>query len=327
METQLTHFDTARREIALAKSIDEVKQIRDKAEALQHYIRQQGASLEMQNECAEIKLRAERRAGVMLTEMERHKQEDGRPEKALQDVTHNPTLDDLGISRIQSHRWQLEASVPEPEFEQHVAKTKAKGEELTSAGLRRQALKGKYSFQKDSNAISIPEGRFRTITIDPPWPVEKILRDVRPNQLEFGYKTMTIEEIKLMPIPDLAYEDGTHIYLWTTHKYVRTAFDILDSWGAKYECLLTWVKNVGFTPFSWMYSTEHCLFARIGSLPLLKKGKRVDIQAKAREHSRKPDEFYNLVKEVSPEPRLDIFSREEREGFKSYGDETRKFNS
>ena len=175
--------------------------------------------------------------------------------------------------------------------------------------------------------VPLPEGKYRTIVIDPPWPIEKILREVRPNQLDLDYTTMTIEEIEALPIPELAYEDGCHIYLWTTHKYLPRAFEVLDAWGANYECLLTWVKNVGMTPFSWMYSTEHCLFARIGNLPLLKFGKRLDFQAKVREHSRKPDEFYNLVKEVSLEPRIDMFSREEREGFAQYGNELDRFSS
>lgn len=175
--------------------------------------------------------------------------------------------------------------------------------------------------------VPLPEGKYRTIVIDPPWPIEKILREVRPNQLDLDYSTMTLEEIEALPVPELAYEDSCHIYLWTTHKYLPRAFEVLDAWGANYECLLTWVKNVGITPFSWMYSTEHCLFARIGNLPLLKLGKRLDFQAKVREHSRKPDEFYNLVKEVSPEPRIDMFSREKREGFAQYGNEPGRFSS
>jgi N6-adenosine-specific RNA methylase IME4 len=130
---------------------------------------------------------------------------------------------------------------------------------------------------------------------------------------------MTIEEIKALPVPELAYKDGCHIYLWTTHKYLPKAFEVLDALGADYECLLTWIKNVGITPFSWMYSTEHCLFARIGNLPLLKLGKRLDFEAKVREHSRKPDEFYNLIKEVSPEPRVDMFSREKRGALPNMG--------
>ncbi|MCD6317654.1 hypothetical protein J7M02_01150, partial [Candidatus Aerophobetes bacterium] len=118
---------------------------------------------------------------------------------------------------------------------------------------------------------------------------------------------------------------GAHIYLWTTHKFLPVAFEVFKEWKVKYQCLLTWVKDVGFTPFSWMYSTEHILFGRIGSLDLLKKGRRLDFKGKVREHSRKPDEFYDLVREVSPEPRLDVFSREKREGFDQWGNEKDKF--
>ena len=134
MTTELAHFDAAKREIALASSIDEVKQIRDKAEALRQYIRQQGATLEMQNHCAEIKIRAERKAGEMLGETE--KQGPGQYQQ-LHDVTAAvpPSLADLGISRIQSHRWQQEASIPEERFERHVAEVKARGDELTSKGI------------------------------------------------------------------------------------------------------------------------------------------------------------------------------------------------
>jgi N6-adenosine-specific RNA methylase IME4 len=171
------------------------------------------------------------------------------------------------------------------------------------------------------------EGKYRTITIDPPWPIEKVLRDARPNQFDIEYPTMTLDEIAELPIPDLASEDGCHIYLWTTHKHLPDALDLLEGWGADYQCLLTWVKNVGFTPFSFMYSTEHCLFAHIGSLPLLKMGERLDFSAKVREHSRKPEEFYALVRKVSPGPRLDMFGREQREGFATWGNETEKFKA
>ena len=157
------------------------------------------------------------------------------------------------------------------------------------------------------------EGQFRTIVIDPPWPIEKILRDCRPNQADFDYPTMTIDKIKAIKLP--LHPEGCHVYLWTTQKFLPVAFEIFESWGIKYECLLTWVKNVGMTPFSWMYSTEFILFGRKGNLELLKKGERLDFSAKVREHSRKPDEFYDLVKKVSPEPRVDIFSREKHEGF------------
>lgn len=181
--------------------------------------------------------------------------------------------------------------------------------------------------KRQLGTIPLPDKQYRTLIIDPPWPVEKILRDERPNQFEFDYPTMELSEIKDLPIGKMAMSDGCHIYLWATQKYLPYAFELFQSWGVDYQCLMTWVKNVGFTPFSWMYSTEHCLFGRIGTLSLLKLGKRLDFSAPVREHSRKPDEFYELVREVSPEPRLDWFSREPKQGFEQYGNEINKFTS
>lgn len=170
----------------------------------------------------------------------------------------------------------------------------------------------------------LPEGKFRTIIVDPPWPMKKILREERPLQEEkLDYQTMDIKQIKEFPLRSIA-TDGCHIYLWTTHKFLPTALEVFKAWGVEYECLLTWVKNVGFTPYSWMYSTEHVLFGRVGSLELLKKGERLDFHAKVTKHSRKPDEFYELVRKVSPEPRANLFAREERKGFKAWGNEIEK---
>lgn len=136
----LVHFDTARQHLALARNLDEVKQIRDQAEALRQYIRQQGAGLEMQNYAAEIKLRAERRAGEMLAEME--KNPGGNPNQ-LHDATGSipPSYKELGIEKTQAMRWQLEAEIPEEVFERFAAETKAKREELTSRGVLAIALK------------------------------------------------------------------------------------------------------------------------------------------------------------------------------------------
>jgi N6-adenosine-specific RNA methylase IME4 len=173
----------------------------------------------------------------------------------------------------------------------------------------------------------LPKGKFRTIIVDPPWPVQKILREERMLQEEeLDYTTIKIRQIMDFPIQKVMAEN-CHVYLWATQKYIPIAFEVFKAWGVKYECLLTWVKNVGFTPFSWMYSTEHVLFGRTGSLELLRKGRRLDFKGKVREHSRKPDEFYDLVRAVSPKPRVDLFAREKHRGFKAWGNEVNKFNA
>jgi len=169
------------------------------------------------------------------------------------------------------------------------------------------------------------KGKYRTIVIDPPWPVAWSKRLSRPNQLGMPYPTMTLDKIKKLPVKRLAMADGCHIFLWTPHSFLPDAFKLFKSWGIEYKCLLTWVKNVGFTPYSFMLTTEFCLYGQIGNIKLLKLGKRTDFEAKAREHSRKPDKFYKLVRLVTPEPRLELFGREQRKGFVVWGNEPNKF--
>jgi len=323
----LVKYEAAKRMLAEARSIDEVKQVRDQAEALRLYVKQQGENQAMQNDIAEIKLRAERRAGELLREMEKHPA--GRP---AENRSHHatdfepPTLSDLGITKSQSSRWQLEAEVPETVFEQHVAEVKAAKDDLTSVGLRRVAQRLRQKKEAEETKVNVlnfdnADRQYHAIIIDPPWPMQKILRKVRPNQDIFDYPTMTLEEIIKLPVADLADPAGCHVYLWVTHKFLPEGLRLFEQWGVKYECMMTWVKNVGFTPFSWMYSTEHVLFGRVGSLPVQRKGLRLDFRAKVQGHSKKPQVFYDMVKQASPNPRLELFAREQREGFEVWGNE------
>ena len=174
--------------------------------------------------------------------------------------------------------------------------------------------------------IPLPKGKYRTLIIDPPWPMEKSEREVRPQQgRTLDYPVLRLDQIRALPIREWAAEDTCHVYLWATHRFLPVAFDFFREWGVNYHCLLTWRKNVGFTPFSWMFSTEHCLFGWLGSFRLLEVGQRVDFDAPVTEHSHKPAKFYDLVRAVSPEPRRDLFSREDHEGFQAWGDEMGKF--
>ena len=180
--------------------------------------------------------------------------------------------------------------------------------------------------QLAAKTVELPKGQFHCIVIDPPWQMEKIERDERPKQVGFDYPAMNEAQLRALPVQRLAFKH-CHLYLWTTHKHLPLAFELAKEWGFTYECLMTWVKNVGFTPYSWMRSTEHVLFCRRGKLDLRKQGVRLDFSAKVREHSRKPEVFYDLVRDVSPGPRLDMFSREERDGFEGWGNEADKFKS
>lgn len=318
--SQLIHFNKARQEIALAKSIDEVKNIRDKAEAIRHYIRQQGASLEMLNQCAEIKLRAEIRAGEMLAE-----NPDIHPggEPKLHDVT----LEQFGITKIQSHRWQREFNIGENTLDQFLTATAANKEEATTIGFIR--FGAKLNAPSEAEWLPLPEGKYRTIIVDPPWPIQKIIRDVTPQQYHIDYGTKTIDEIALLDIPSIMANDGIHLYLWATQKHLPDAVEVLNGWGIKYIFTMVWHKRGGFQPFNLpQYNCEFILFGRTGGLEFnTTKEFFTCFEGQRREHSRKPIEFYDIVRRVSPEPRLDMFSREKQEGFEQYGLEIGKFNA
>jgi N6-adenosine-specific RNA methylase IME4 len=169
----------------------------------------------------------------------------------------------------------------------------------------------------------LPLGKYRCIVLDPPWPMKKIEREERPNQgIELDYPTMSLEEIAALPIPDLADENGCHLYVWVTQKYLPAGLELVKQWGYRYECLMTWRKNVGITPFSWMYDTEHVIFARCGNLSIQQLGLRLSFDAPACGHSVKPDVFFDeRVLLASPQPRLEMFARKYREGFEGWGNE------
>lgn len=161
---QLVYFNNAKKSLALATKVDEVKDIRDKAEALRLYAKQSGETLEMQNQCAEIKLRAERRAGEILREQEKNNQREkrgGDRKSKSHDATliSPPKLSDLGVTKSQSSRWQESADVPEDVFEKHIAEVKDRKHELTSTGVNKLAKKLKKEIKAEQDKRDLIEAQ------------------------------------------------------------------------------------------------------------------------------------------------------------------------
>jgi hypothetical protein len=130
--TTLARISEAMKALVAAKTLDDVLQIRDQAEALRVYIKAASDSLEAANAASEIKLRAERKAGEMLAEVTGGS---GRKEKS-----HDATfLSDLGVSRDQSSRWQRQARVEDDDFEAYLRDCQKHAREVTQAGLLKLA--------------------------------------------------------------------------------------------------------------------------------------------------------------------------------------------
>lgn len=144
--TLLIRYDAARRALAAAHRVDEVKAIRDRAEAVRTYA-QQARDLEMQNMAAEIRIRAERRAGQLLLDMEKNPgtrgegrpRKDGTKRRSARPTANPPTLEEVGISKDQSAKWQkIALLVDDATFEKALVQALEKNGELTTAALLRE---------------------------------------------------------------------------------------------------------------------------------------------------------------------------------------------
>lgn len=86
--------------------------------------------------------------------------------------------------------------------------------------------------------------KYQVIYADPPWPIKSIKLEKWKSPLEDKYTTMTLREIKDLPVGDLA-DSSCSLFLWTTHTYLRKAFGVIKSWDFKYHCCITWDKKGG----------------------------------------------------------------------------------
>lgn len=184
--------------------------------------------------------------------------------------------------------------------EMNKAENKAKLEEVSSKEP------GKLNYKYD------------VIVMDPPWPMQKIERDVRPNQSDFDYPTMSENELAALELPAA---ENCHLFLWTTQKFMPMAFRLIKKWGFRYLCTFVWHKPGGFQPIGLpQYNCEFALYARKGSPDFFDtKQFFTCFEAPRGNHSEKPQEFYDIIKRVTTGRRLDMFNRREIEGFEGWG--------
>ena len=150
METAISKLTIARRALIEARSLNDVLSVGDMASAIRAYAKASGESLEIQNAASDLRLSAERKAGGLLAEMELH---NGDPRS--QDVTR---LDDIGITKMQSSRWQLAAKLPASDYAEIVSHCNATGKELTQAAILRAARIHEFGETEPSNPSASGNG-------------------------------------------------------------------------------------------------------------------------------------------------------------------------
>ena len=163
--------------------------------------------------------------------------------------------------------------------------------------------------------------KYQIIVVDPPWKIQKIRKRVRPNQINMDYPMMSLDEIKALPVGNIA-ADSCMLFLWTIDKYLYDTKPILEAWGFKYHLTMAWDKTNGLAMYGFNRQTEFVLVGFKGKQEAYPKRAtiRTSFTAKSRRHSQKPDEFYSML-DLLEGDRIDLFARERRLCWDVWGNE------
>lgn len=177
----------------------------------------------------------------------------------------------------------------------------------------------------------IGDKKYKTILADPPWQFQNRTGKMAPEHKRLSrYETMKLSEIIDLPVSRIV-EDTAHLYLWVPNALLPDGLLVMQAWGFQYKSNLIWHKirkdggsdgrGVGFY---FRNVTEIILFGVRGkNARTLAPGRRQVnfMAAQKREHSRKPDEQYDVIEACSPGPYLELFARGERAGWDVWGNQ------
>ncbi len=180
--------------------------------------------------------------------------------------------------------------------------------------------------------LSFTNGKkYKTIYADPPWQFQNRTGKVAPEHKRLNrYSTMTLEEIKALPVSNVA-DEKSHLYLWVPNALLPEGLEVMKAWGFEYKTNLIWEKvrkdgqpdgrGVGFY---FRNVTEILLFGIKGDKNRTLQPGRSQVnllRTMKREHSRKPDEFVGLIEACSSAPRIELFARGNRDGWDMWGNQ------
>lgn len=243
--------------------------------------------------------------------------------------TKTEVIKDAGFTLKQKERFQQLA-----DNQELVEQAKKEARENDDIVSRSQVLKKiktkkrKAELQRqiqeiEQNTPEVPDGLFDVIVMDPPW-AYGTKYNAEGRRVANPYPEMTQEQLKAIQLPAA---DNCVLFLWTTHKFIWDAKELLNHWGFEYRNMLVWDKQLMGMGNLFRMRCEFCLVATKGK-PFFNDIHNLEdiISEKRREHSRKPEAFYDMVNSLCIGRKLDYFSRSEREGWEVFGNDTNKFS-
>lgn len=325
--TELVRYEAARAALAEARSIDEVKDIHDKAEAVRAYARM-AQDVQLEIDAAEIRVRAERRMGLMLAEMDLSK--GGRPKKTgSESEPVSPTLESLGIDKKLSSRAQKIGGIADRAFDLMIENMRRRmGEERTrvSLDLLRQGDKKEQRAKREATLAAkiaaLPDKKYGVIYADPEWQFEPYSRDTGMDRAaDNHYPTSPVDAICARPVESIAADDCV-LFLWATAPMMPQALDVMRAWGFEYKSQVIWRKDRIGTGYWFRNVHELLLVGTRGNVPAPAMGTQFEsvIDAPVGAHSQKPDKFYELIESYFPNlPKIELNARRARPGWDAWG--------
>jgi N6-adenosine-specific RNA methylase IME4 len=280
------------------------------------------ALLDAEVKIGEILARMPKASGNQYTKVQR--------DTAVPKQTYNTKEDaikELGFEKKQAQRFQILAA--NKEIVEQIKQEARENDDLATRTAVLQVVKIKEREQSivkqkkdiEQGNITAITDTYDVISIDPPWPYGREY-DPSTSRVANPYPEMSIEEIGNINLP---IKDDAVLLLWTTHKFLPDSFQLLEKWGFNYKATMVWdKKQIGMGAWFRM----QCEFCVVGI-----KGKPIwenttyseIISERRREHSRKPDSFFELINRICYGKKLEYFSREAREGWDIFGNDTEKF--
>jgi N6-adenosine-specific RNA methylase IME4/ParB-like chromosome segregation protein Spo0J len=170
----------------------------------------------------------------------------------------------------------------------------------------------------------LPSARYPVIYADPAWDY-KLYNETTGSARAAAehYPTMKLEDICALDVAGIATPDAI-LFMWTTAPHLQESFEVLAAWGFEYKTHAVWVKHAQGLGFFVRGQHELLLIATKGNIPCPLPSNRPSsvIEAPRREHSRKPDEAYELIERMYPElPKIELFARNARDGWACWGNQ------
>ena len=173
------------------------------------------------------------------------------------------------------------------------------------------------------SALSEPPGDYNCLVIDPPWPEDVQVHAFQGKgdpRRRTVYPTMTVEELMDFDIGRWA-SGQCHVFTFATQVSIQWVYEIVRKWGVRYRFTQTWHKRRGVNTQRLLRSTEFLVYGTIGGLLHLNKALPaiIDVPAGRLPHSEKPQEIYDMVAAACDGPYMDVFARQSRPNFDSWG--------